>query len=313
MRLLVRHPTFKRLIEQMQECQSRSIGADEPLCMSLEGPTGAGKSTLVRHYQSLYPRYATVSGTITPVFAVHTPSPVTIRALARQMLEGLADPLAHLGSASEMTARLLTYLRGCGVQLIIFDDFHHLIEPETDHVLANVSNWLKVLLKQAHVPALVVAVPGHINKILDYSISSRWAVGASPSSMASPKAMTQLGRLFRKRATLEQLAFSLDAAETCPFGLFVQCVEEETGIMLPEGYSKADTLARLERVTGGLVANIMYVFRQAAYDLERLGRPQLDMPLLAEAVQEGLGDSFLAEENVFVPSLRNRLDRPLGS
>ena len=47
---LIRYPRFKALHSDIRECQEMSRLANEPQCMSLEGVTGAGKSTLVQDY-----------------------------------------------------------------------------------------------------------------------------------------------------------------------------------------------------------------------------------------------------------------------
>lgn len=53
---LIRYPRFKALHQDIRECQTMSRLANEPHCLSLEGVTGAGKSTLVRDYAALFPR-----------------------------------------------------------------------------------------------------------------------------------------------------------------------------------------------------------------------------------------------------------------
>ena len=42
---LIRYPRFKALHQDMRECQELSRLSNEPCCLSLEGVTGAGKST----------------------------------------------------------------------------------------------------------------------------------------------------------------------------------------------------------------------------------------------------------------------------
>ena len=56
---LIRYPRFKALHTDIRECQELSRLTHEPQCMSLEGVTGAGKSTLVRDYVALFPRRRT--------------------------------------------------------------------------------------------------------------------------------------------------------------------------------------------------------------------------------------------------------------
>ena len=95
---LIRYPRFRELHEDIEECQELSKVADEPQCMSLEGPTGAGKTTLIKDYARQFPRDETGPATRIPVFYLETPSPVTVKGLAQKLLEELGDPAAHKGN-----------------------------------------------------------------------------------------------------------------------------------------------------------------------------------------------------------------------
>jgi len=55
----------------------------------------------------------------------------------------------------------------CQVELVILDDFHHLIDKETNRILEQVSDWLKVLIKETGIPFLVVGIDGKVERILD--------------------------------------------------------------------------------------------------------------------------------------------------
>ena len=52
--MLIRYPRFEELHQSIQECVAMSRQAGEPHCLSLEGVTGAGKSTLIRTYPVSY-------------------------------------------------------------------------------------------------------------------------------------------------------------------------------------------------------------------------------------------------------------------
>ena len=72
---LIRYPRFKDLHRDIRECQELSRLAGEPQCMSLEGITGAGKTTLIRDYAAMFPRIEEEDGMRIPVFCLETPSP----------------------------------------------------------------------------------------------------------------------------------------------------------------------------------------------------------------------------------------------
>ncbi|MEJ2738059.1 MAG: TniB family NTP-binding protein [Anaerolineae bacterium] len=146
---LIRYPRFKELHRDIRECQEITRLASEPQCMSLEGVTGAGKSTLIQDYAALFPRIEEEDGTRIPVFYLETPSPVTVKGMASTMLSHLGDPAANRGTLWSMNSRLIKLMIACQVELTILDDFHHLIDKKTNRILEQVSDWLKVLIKES--------------------------------------------------------------------------------------------------------------------------------------------------------------------
>ena len=155
---LIRYPRFNALHQDIRMCQEMSRLAGEPQCMVLEGVTGAGKSALIQSYAGAHWRYDTAQGTKIPVFYMETPSPATVKGMAARMLEVMGDPAAHRGPLWSMNSRLTHFIQACDVQIVMLDDFHHLIDKETNRVLETVSDWLKVLIKETNVPFLVVGI-----------------------------------------------------------------------------------------------------------------------------------------------------------
>ena len=242
---LVRYPRFNELHQDIRLCQEMSKIAGEPQCMILEGIAGAGKSTLVKNYSAAFSRYDTVSGTKIPVFYMETPSPVTVKGMAARMLETLGDPAAHKGPLWSMNSRLIHYIQACEVQIVILDDFHHLIDRETNRILEKVSDWLKVLIKETHVPFLVVGIEGKVEMIL--------------------QANDQLSRLFAVRETLKPFCWNpTDDATIQEFTSFVAYVEKGIGMSLSDELPRVEFLHRLHYATNGVVGNIMNLMRFAA-------------------------------------------------
>jgi Cdc6-like AAA superfamily ATPase len=169
--LLIRYPRFNQLVSHIQLCREMSQIAGEPQCLILEGQPGTGKSTLVQSYAATWARYETAHGTKLPIFYVETPSPATVKGLAARLLQALGDPAADHGTLWSMNTRLVHFIHTCEVQLIILDDFHHLIDTETNRVLNQVADWLKVLIKETQVPFLVVGVEGSVTRILEANAS----------------------------------------------------------------------------------------------------------------------------------------------
>ncbi len=281
-RALIRYPRYKQLHEDIQQCRHLSLEAQEAQCMVLEGPPGAGKTTLVREYASAFPAIEGSEGRIIPVFYLETPSPVTVKGMAATMLGHLGDPAADKGTLWSMNYRLTHLLVACGVELVILDDFHHLIDAETNRILMVVSDWLKVLIKETGIPFLVVGIEGKVNQILT----------------ANP----QLARLFAFRDTLHPFRWNLEDRTTIvEFRDFVDAAVAAIDMRLTTELAEIDLLYRLYQATGGIVANVMNLLRQAHLLAVQAQHRAIELADLAAAFTRRLADHRVGVANPFIP------------
>lgn len=291
--LLIRYPRFNTLLSHIQLCQTLSNIADEPQCMILEGGPGVGKSTLVKSYAESCARYETPSGTKVPVFYVETPSPVTVKGMAAKLLEVLGDPAANHGTLWSMNSRLVHFIHTCEVQMIILDDFHHLIDTETNRVLSKVSDWLKVLIKETHVPFLVVGVMGTVSRIL--------------------QANAQLSRLFAVRETLHPFQWHSQTPETIQaFMTFVAFAERMIGVPLTTEIPREDLLYRIYYATDGVVGNVMNLLRYGVALAQQQQVNTLTLDILAAAFQLRLAE-HVRKNNPFMAANTTCPSPPQGS
>ena len=279
---LINYPQFKVLHKDIKQCQFLSKIAGEPQCMSLEGVPGAGKSTLVKKYAQAFPRIDTIDRTLIPVFYVQTPSPVTIKGMASRMLENLGDPGFNRGSsrADILDSRLINLIIASKVELVILDDFHHLIDKKTHRVLEVVSDWLKVLIKETEVPFLVVGIEGQVKEIL--------------------KANTQLSRLFAIRETLQPFQWDTQKPSTIKdFEHFIKMAEKTVQMPLTTEIRRIQLLFRIYYSTNGVVGNIMNLIRTAHF--HALGRKNASIELcdLSQAFKQHLAAHLAIETNPF--------------
>lgn len=283
---LVRYPRFNELHADICLCQQATLQAGEPACMALEGVSGAGKSTLARAYANGFPRHEAEDGTRIPVFYLETPSPVTVKGMAAHMLAELGDPGSHKGTLQMMNARLIHYLRVCEVELVILDDFHHLIDTETNKILARVSDWLKVLIKETGIPYLVVGIENTVETIL--------------------RANEQLSRLFAVRETIQP--FSLDSeADSRTLALFLQYAQEAIGMTFSNELSRPEWLIRVHYATNGVIGNIMNLLRFAVLLAEQEGEDVLTPHILDQAFNKRLQRHMRKSPNPFSTDIGNLL------
>src|SRR5262249_21939135 len=163
---------------------------------------------------------------------------VTIKGMASKMLEKMGDPgYAHgRGRIDSLDSRLINHLHASKTELVILDDFHNLIDTETNRILAKVSDWLKALIKEAEIPFLVVGIEGQFEKIL--------------------KANSQLSRLFSVREALHPFAWDTRKPSSIKeFACFIEYAEQALQMPLTKETRRVELLYRLYFVTGGVVAN----------------------------------------------------------
>ncbi len=278
---IIRYPHFKDLHSDIRQCQQLSKIAGEPKCMSLEGVSGAGKSTLVKEYAKAFPRIETPERTLVPIFYLETPSPVSIGGIVSAMLTSMGDPAADRGKVSALNTRLVKLIIACKVQLVILDDFHHLIDSKTDRVLEAVSDWLKVLIKETEVPFLVVGIEGKVERIL--------------------KANTQLSRLFAVRETLKPFTWNAQKPSSIKeFAQFIKFAEEAIKMPLTHQVRRIELLYRVYYATDGVVANIMNLLRAAQLYAMRRNSTTIEVDDLYSAFHKHLAKHLYAKTNPFL-------------
>ncbi|MCB0164815.1 MAG: TniB family NTP-binding protein [Anaerolineae bacterium] len=282
--ILIRHPKYRELYAEIKRCQEESSGANDPRCMSLEGPTGIGKTALLFDFVKGFPLSETAEGTRIPVLYFDTPLPVTVNGLVQKMLSALGNPVTHKATQKSLQHRLIRLIKDCGVELVILDDFHDLDYIETEGSFAKVCDLLIALIKETGVPFLVVGTEGKVELIL--------------------KTNNELSRLFVVREKLTKFQWDPEDPDTIQsFSYFIRELEEAVGLSLPwQPNNDLELLYRLHYATDGVIANIMILMRSACKVAERQGAERLDIDVLA-AVYDKLLARRLNRPNPFNKSL----------
>ena len=137
--------------------RQRSHGAGGGLLIS--GPSGIGKSTIIRAYQALVPREHQPGRTYIPVLMVSVPPSPTSRSLAGAVLEAMGQKKAYRGTAPEKTAWIYELFNRCGVEMILLDEFQHLLYAPTLNAFRDVTDWLKNFLEDTKVGMVGCGLP----------------------------------------------------------------------------------------------------------------------------------------------------------
>ncbi|HEV2864649.1 MAG TPA: TniB family NTP-binding protein [Pyrinomonadaceae bacterium] len=273
-------PALKEMIDLINRCREFSKIAAEPKSILITGEQGAGKTKLIERYMENFPRAVTAKETIVPVLAVDVINPATVKSLVEELLDALGDPAADKGTIASQTRRLCNLLKKCKTELIIMDEFQHLIDWKSSKVMQNISNWLKVVMNRTKLPIVLIGMPNSAD-ILD------------------TKGNEQLKRRFSARRRLEPFGWGESEDEQADMTGFLENLDEALAQVLPKrsGLDDPETAYLIHSATGGAVHKIMKLVRGAAgMDLNQ-GLKKIDLVLLEEAYDEYLFEEETYEEH----------------
>jgi hypothetical protein len=123
------------------------------------GTSGVGKTSVIDHYSKLHPPHDTETETRQPVLRVTLQPDARPKGIAADILLALGDPAWSSGTVQTLTNRATKLLARCGVELIVFDEFHHLFDMERARVMTKAAQWLKVLIVNTRIPVVVCGMP----------------------------------------------------------------------------------------------------------------------------------------------------------
>jgi energy-coupling factor transporter ATP-binding protein EcfA2 len=281
------HRQFHLITEEIKRIHILKQAAAEPQCLLLVGPTGAGKTTLINSYASQFPPVITRTGLICRVLQATIPTPASEKNLAIALLFALGDPLAGRGTTGIMTQRLIKLLRDCQVEILILDELQHFVDRDSQKILQNASNWLKMVIKETNVSCVLVGLQGEAEQVVNIN--------------------PQLSRLFGDPLVLG--AFRWDESESATIQEFRTWLAELENL-LPLAQSshlyRRELAWRSYVATGGLVSYLMALFRTATRLALQQNRESLDLELLASAFDLRLAGQRRKLSNPFrgeVPSV----------
>ena len=151
---------LKLVSELMEDCRLDSKLTNDPQCMLVTGDTGAGKTSLIELYKKKKPNLEEKYASKIPILSTSLPESSTPITAAQQLLYDLGDPFfSKSDNIIELTAKLVTLIKNSQVEMIIIDEFQHMIDFKTKKVLFRVADWLKMLIVRTKVPIILFGLP----------------------------------------------------------------------------------------------------------------------------------------------------------
>lgn len=251
--IIVGHPKYKEIYDRLRETHLFSIGSSQNDGVFLSGLTGVGKSTLLKDYAESYPRKVIEGNTIVPILYFKVPVGATPKSVAAQALHKLGDPNFDKGTLVQITVRLLKFVEACKVEMIIIDEFQHLIDRDTSNVLKNASDWVKTFMEEAGIPVLICGMP-ESKKIFEWN--------------------SQIDRRFCTRYTLEAFNYSTKE-EQIEFRSFLKSVDKELPFVEQSFLADPQTSEKFYYATNGVPFYIMKILEEATIWAAKNGADKL--------------------------------------
>jgi hypothetical protein len=264
--IIVHHPKYVKLLEELEMMLVLSDGSVSPEGLYIYGPTGAGKSTVTTEFTARYPREIAQTEvreyTHIPVLHVRVPPKATPRELASKLLEIMGDSFHHKGTLSELTSRVHQFVRELDIKMIILDEFQHLIDADTDHVLTTASNWVKTFTEEIKIAVVLCGMPESIKVFISNG---------------------QLDRRFCNKVELEPFAYGT-AEEILTFRVFLQSVDRL--LPFPELANLADPRIadKIYYISRGIPFYVMKLLENATFYAVKSGADKITESHLANAM-----------------------------
>ncbi|MHA2940393.1 TniB family NTP-binding protein [Vibrio sp. RC27] len=159
--IFIQNPQITDIIDDISDCREFSDGIHEPDCMIVVGNTGAGKTTLIDKYLAKNPRSETDYGSVIPILSTSLPPNATPITASEQLLSDLGDPLAFSrgNDPVKIAKEMSDLMKLCGVELIIIDEFQHMIDRKNKQILHSAADWLKMLIVRSKIPVVLFGMP----------------------------------------------------------------------------------------------------------------------------------------------------------
>ncbi len=261
----VASPFLKAVLNELDECRELSKLGGDPECIIVTGDTGAGKTSLINKYLELNVRSDSYEGTFIPVLSTTLPGEANSVALFQQILADLGHPYPF-ESRNEVALRkqIKALAQNCRLELIIIDEFQHLIERKSLKILKETANSIKSLIVDTKIPMALFGMP-YSSVILD--------------------SVSQLSSRFERRRILSPFRISTDS-ELHKYLAFLSMFERLMDLPEPSELTSDEINRRLYAYSSGNFRKLKNLLNDAYKDALENGESNISQKRLAETASQ---------------------------
>ncbi|MDM0053985.1 TniB family NTP-binding protein [Variovorax sp. J22R115] len=154
--LVLAHPLLARILDAIRQRVSDRRLADRGLGILIIAPPDAGKSTLLKRLETIYPRSSTDERDIIPYVWFSVPGPCTKLRFANAILRALGDPLWDGKDANKQADRAEHLLSKVQTVVIGVDNAQDIPEQRKFRGVKQVGSYMRDLVERCKVVLLMV-------------------------------------------------------------------------------------------------------------------------------------------------------------
>ncbi|WP_158899507.1 ATP-binding protein [Sphingorhabdus lacus] len=161
--IFVDRTSTQNIEKRLAKIRSDRLIAAEPTCMIITGETGVGKTTFLKRYRDMHgAEYRDENNNIVrPVFYLSLQARSTPLTTAQQMVSQLVSPTVAKGGLKNLTDLVKHHLLAQRVELVICDEFQHIVKSGGSISTYQAAEWVKEVVKDTRVPFVMAGMPGH--------------------------------------------------------------------------------------------------------------------------------------------------------